>query len=44
MSSRYVHPQEDAVLAAMERLGGHKIGHREVEGLRGQLDRNELNA
>jgi integrase len=27
MSSRYVHPSEDAVLAAMERLGGHKIGH-----------------
>jgi integrase len=23
MSSRYVHPSEDAVLAAMERLGGH---------------------
>src|ERR1700677_80992 len=27
MSSRYVHPSEDAVLTAMERLGGHKIGH-----------------
>jgi len=27
MSSRYVHPSEDAVLFAMERLGGHKIGH-----------------
>jgi len=29
MSSRYVHPSENAVLAAMERLGGHKIGHSE---------------
>jgi integrase len=27
MSSRYVHPSEDAVLTAMSRLGGHKIGH-----------------
>jgi integrase len=27
ISSRYVHPSEDAVLDAMSRLGGHKIGH-----------------
>jgi integrase len=27
ISSRYVHPSEDTVLAAMSRLGGHKIGH-----------------
>jgi integrase len=27
MSARYVHPSEDAVLNAMSRLGGHKIGH-----------------
>jgi len=27
ISSRYVHPSEDQVLAAMSRLGGHKIGH-----------------
>ena len=27
MSTRYVHPSEEAVLTAMERLGGHKIGH-----------------
>ena len=27
ISARYVHPSEDAVLAAMSRLGGHKIGH-----------------
>jgi len=27
MSSRYVHPSEDAVLTAMANLGRHKIGH-----------------
>lgn len=27
ISARYVHPSEDAVLAAVERLGGHKFGH-----------------
>ncbi|HXX13948.1 MAG TPA: tyrosine-type recombinase/integrase [Candidatus Eremiobacteraceae bacterium] len=27
MSTRYVHPSEEAVLSALERLGGHKIGH-----------------
>lgn len=27
ISSRYVHPSEDAVLNAMTRLRGHKIGH-----------------
>jgi integrase len=27
ISARYVHPSEDNVLAAVERLGGHKIGH-----------------
>ncbi len=27
MSTRYVHPSEDAVLNAMSRLGGHKSGH-----------------
>jgi integrase len=27
ISARYVHPSEDAVLDAMTRLGGHKIGH-----------------
>jgi integrase len=31
MSSRYVHPSEDAVLTAMARLGGHKIGHSDSE-------------
>jgi len=29
MSTRYVHPSEDAVLAAVEKLGGHNIGHSE---------------
>ena len=29
ISSRYVHPSEDAVLDAILRLGGHKIGHSE---------------
>jgi hypothetical protein len=29
ISSRYVHPSEDAVLKAMSRLSGHKIGHSE---------------
>ena len=27
ISARYVHPSEDAVLEAMERLGGHNSGH-----------------
>src|SRR6202035_1621409 len=31
ISSRYVHPSEDAMFAAMYRLGGHKIGHSEGE-------------
>jgi len=29
ISSRYVHPSEDAVLNAMSRLSGHNIGHSE---------------
>jgi integrase len=29
VSARYVHPSEDAVLDAISRLGGHKIGHSE---------------
>jgi len=27
ISARYVHPSEDAVLVAVDRLGGHKSGH-----------------
>jgi integrase len=29
MSTRYVHPSDDAVFTAVERLSGHKIGHSE---------------
>jgi len=29
ISSRYVHPSEEAVLDAISRLGGHKIRHNE---------------
>jgi integrase len=29
ISARYVHPSHDAVFAAVDRLGGHKIGHTE---------------
>jgi len=29
MSARYVHPSEDAVLSALERLSGHNFGHSE---------------
>jgi integrase len=29
MSARYVHPSEDAVLAALDRFSGHNFGHRE---------------
>ena len=31
MSARYVHPSEDAVLAALDRLGGHNFGHNEMD-------------
>jgi integrase len=31
ISSRYVHPSEDAVFEAMSRLGGHKTGHSELQ-------------
>jgi integrase len=31
ISARYVHPSEDAVLEAMERLGGHNSGHNVKE-------------
>ena len=30
ISARYVHPSQDAVLEAISRLGGHKIGHSEM--------------
>jgi integrase len=39
ISARYVHPSEDVVLAAVERLGGHKIGHSDetTDSLTGKL-------
>jgi len=33
MSQRYIHPSQDAVLDAIARLGGHKIGHNEKDAL-----------
>jgi integrase len=32
MSARYVHPSEDAVLAALDRLSGHNFGHSGITG------------
>jgi integrase len=29
ISARYVHPSENAVLAAVDKMGGHKTGHSE---------------
>lgn len=31
ISARYVHPSEDAVLDAISKLGGHKIGHSSLD-------------
>jgi integrase len=31
MSARYVHPSEDAILVAVERLGGHNFGHNQKQ-------------
>jgi integrase len=39
ISSRYVHPSEDAMFAAMSRLGGHNSGHNENENKEAQSDR-----
>jgi hypothetical protein len=41
ISARYVHPSEDAVLSAVEKLGGHKTGHDE-EGSENQAIQQEL--
>jgi integrase len=38
MSTRYVHPSGDAVIAAMTKLGGHNIGHSENQA---ELKRND---
>jgi integrase len=42
MSSRYVHPSEDAVLTAMAKLGGHKIGHSSNQANSGAVVRPQL--
>jgi integrase len=42
MSSRYVHPSDDAVLGAMERLGGHKIGHSTENSVQQPKTRTQL--
>jgi integrase len=44
ISARYVHPSHDSVLAAVERLGGHKIGHNEDQHLLSPLPNNALPA
>ncbi len=42
ISSRYVHPSDDAVLSALSRLGGHNSGHTgEMQELGDQSDRTE---
>ena len=44
ISARYVHPSHDSVLAAVERLGGHKIGHNENQQVPAQLANHTLRA
>ena len=44
ISARYVHPSEDAVLDAMARLGGHKIGHNRNEAPRLPVAKNVTSA
>jgi integrase len=43
MSSRYVHPSENAVLDAMSRLGGHKNGHNQNEAPRLPVAEDDTN-
>jgi len=42
ISARYVHPSEDAVLSAVDRLGGHKSGHSQEEPLETAPQKNAL--
>ena len=42
MSGRYVHPSEDAVFTAMDRLGGHKIGHTSERRDHAQVAKGQL--
>jgi integrase len=44
ISARYVHPSEDSVLAAMDRVGGHKNGHNEQSLKNSQSAGKFLNA
>jgi integrase len=44
MSTRYVHPSENAFLAAVERLGEHNIGHSEETVASHQTERKHLSA
>ena len=44
MSSRYVHPSENAVLDAMARLGGHKSGHNQNEAPQLNVANNDTSA
>lgn len=44
ISARYVHPSEDAVLIAVDRLGGHNSGHSQEEPLETTRRTNVLTA
>ena len=44
MSARYVHPSEDSVLAAVEKLGGHKTGHSDTAPGDAPSSQRQLNA
>ncbi len=44
ISSRYVHPSEDAVLDAISRLGGHKFGHTRNETPQLSVAKDETSA
>jgi len=44
ISSRYVHPSEDAVLDAISRLGGHKIGHNQNAPAQLPVAKNAISA
>lgn len=44
VSSRYVHPSEEAVLDAISRMGGHKIGHNEKAPAQLPVAKNVISA
>ncbi len=44
ISGRYVHPSEDAVLDAISRLGGHRIGHNENAPAQLPVAKNAISA